>query len=415
MSPTPRAAWLLGAAGGGALVLPLELSIIAAAVVAVVAACDAYASRRPTTALRRRAPTWLPRGVPADLHLDLDPPAARVRLRQPVPPDIHLEPSESDGELRATVVARRRGRHRLPPAAARIEGPLGLGCSYRSFGEGTEVLVLPDLPSAWRLAHAVRRGRFGAEGRNRRGPLGLGTDFESIRDYLPDDDIRQVNWRATARLGRPMSNQYRIERDRDVVCVVDAGRLMAAPLGDATRLDAAVDAVAALAFVAQELGDRCGAVAFDDHLLRRVAPRRKSAHTIVRALFDLEPSGADSDYELAFRTVSRTKRSFVVVFTDLLDEGAARTLLGAVPLLAAHHAVVVATASDIDLDRITATAPRHPRDVYASVVALDVLDARARVVAKLARAGAHTVEAPPDRLGAACVASYLRAKDRARL
>jgi uncharacterized protein (DUF58 family) len=415
VSPTPRAAWLLGGVAAGALVLPLEVAIIAGVVVAVVTAYDASAARGSSAMLRRRAPTWLARGVPAELHLDLDPSAARVRLRQPVPPDLHLDPSEADGELRATVVARRRGRHRLPPTAARIEGALGLGCCYRSMGEDAEVLVLPDLPSAWRLAHAVRRGRFGAEGRNRRGPLGLGTDFESIRDYLPDDDIRQVNWRATARLGRPMSNQYRIEQDRDVLCVVDAGRLMGAPLGDVTRLDAAVDAVAALAFVAQALGDRCGAVAFDDHVLRRVAPRRKGADGIVRALFDLEPSGADSDYELAFRTVSRNKRSFVVVFTDLLDEGAARTLLDAVPLLAAHHSVVVASASDIDLDRMVADAPDSVQDVYAAAVALDVVQARARVVARLARAGAHTVEARPGRLGAACVASYLRAKERARL
>src|SRR5437764_1031252 len=80
------------------------------------------------------------------------------------------------------------------------------------------------------LALAVRQGRFRDAGQRSRGPLGLGLEFESVRDYLPDDDIRQVNWRATARLGRPMSNQHRVEQDRDVLCVVDAGRLMGAPL-----------------------------------------------------------------------------------------------------------------------------------------------------------------------------------------
>jgi uncharacterized protein (DUF58 family) len=415
MSPTPRAALLLAAVALSALALPLPLALTAAAAVVAGAVADAFSSRRHPSTLRRQAPTWLPRGVPAPLRLDLDPPSSRVRVRQPVPPDLRLEPSESDGSLAATIVARRRGRHRLSRPAVRVEGPLGLGCSYGSMLDDAEVLVLPDLPSAWRLAHAVRRGRFGAEGGRSRGPLGLGTDFESIRDYLPDDDIRQVNWRATARMGRPMSNQFRIERDRDVICVVDAGRLMGAPLGDATRLDVAVDAVAALSYVAQTLGDRCGVVAFDEHVLRRVAPRRKGADEIVRALFDLEPSHADSDYELAFRAVSQAKRSFVVVFTDLLDEGAARTLLDSVPLLAAHHAVVVASASDTDLDRLVDDPPRDVGDVYAAAAALDVLEARARVVAGLRRAGADTVEAPPGRLGPACVQSYLRAKNRARL
>src|SRR4029079_2320303 len=104
------------------------------------------------------------------------------------------------------------------------------------------------------------------------GPLGLGTEFESIRDYVPDDDFRQVNWRATARLGRPMSNQYRIERDRDVVCVVDCGRLMAAPFADRTRLDAALDAAVAVAAVADVVGHPCGTNAFVGEALRFPAP-----------------------------------------------------------------------------------------------------------------------------------------------
>ena len=103
-----------------------------------------------------------------------------------------------------------------------------------------------------------------------------------MRDYLPDDDVRQVNWRATARLGRPMSNQYRVEQDRDVVLLVDAGRLAAAALpgrGDEARprgtvLDATLDAVAAVALVADEVGDRCGAIAFDREVRVALPPRR---------------------------------------------------------------------------------------------------------------------------------------------
>jgi uncharacterized protein (DUF58 family) len=277
------------------------------------------------------------------------------------------------------------------------------------------VLVYPDLPTAFRLALAVRQGRFRETGQRSRGPLGLGTDFESIREYLPDDDVRQVNWPATARVGRPMSNQYRVEQDRDVVVVVDVGRLMAAPLGDRTRLDAAVDAAAAVAFVADEVGDRCGAVAFDAEVRRTVSPRRKGGRAVIGGLFDLEPTSADSDYELAFRTVRGLKRAFVLVLTDLLDEAAARTLVDAVPLLARRHAVAVASAADTDLDAIVRREPGSALDVYAAAVALDVLDARSRVAAQLRRAGADVLEAPPERLAAACVGTYLRAKARARL
>jgi uncharacterized protein (DUF58 family) len=212
-----------------------------------------------------------------------------------------------------------------------------------------------------------------------------------------------------------MSNQYRIEQDRDVFCVVDIGRLMAAPLGDQTRLDAAVDAAAAVAAVADVVGDRCGALAFDAEVVRTLEPRRKGAKAVIQALFDLEPTSADSDYELAFQTIRDRKRAFVIVLSDLLEEAAARPLVEAVPILARRHAIAVASAADTDLDDFVHKEPQRPSDVYRSAVALDVLAARRRVAAELSRAGAEVVEAPPSRLAAACVASYLRAKRRARL
>ena len=132
--------------------------------------------------------------------------------------------------------------------------------------------MYPDLVTAHALIGRLRRELAGHPGKLARGPLGLGTDFESIREYTPDDDIRQLNWRATARMGRPMSNQYRVERDRDVVCLVDTGRLMAAPIGSRTMLDASLDAVTMLALAADELGDRCGAIAFDETR----SPRRRA-------------------------------------------------------------------------------------------------------------------------------------------
>src|SRR5207302_5635663 len=163
-------------------------------------------------------------------------------------------------------------------------------------GGDIEVAVYPDLVTARRLASTVRQGRLRGEGRLTRGPLGLGTEFEAVREYDPDDDVRQVNWRATARVGRPMSNQYRVDQDRDVICMIDTGRLMAAPVADRTRLDVALDACTAVAMVADEVGDRCGCLAFDREVRRRVTPRRKGGRAVVDATFDLTPAPVDSNY-----------------------------------------------------------------------------------------------------------------------
>jgi len=415
LSPTPRAAAFLGAAALAGLVVPLPLAALAMLAVAAATVVDAVLARRAPS-LAREASAVLYRGVAAPLRLvTTRPGAGPVRVRQPVPPDLELTPSEADGRLDATLHPRRRGRHVLPAAALRVRGPLGLGCAYSRALEDVDVLVYPDLPAAHRLVLAVRQGRFRDVGQHSRGPLGLGTEFESVRDYLPDDDVRQVNWRATARLGRPMSNQYRVEQDRDVICVIDTGRLMAAPLGDRTRLDVAIDALVAVAAVADEVGDRCGAVAFDRTVRRHLTPRRKGSRAVVRAFFDLEPTPVDSDYELAFRTIGNAKRAFVLVLTDLLEEAAARPLVEAIPVLRRRHAVAIASAADTDVEAFLRTAPMKPIDVYTAAVAVDVLAARARVAAELRRAGADVIEAAPERLGAACVRAYLKAKARARL
>lgn len=414
MSPTPRAAFLVLVAATLALVLPLPVAVLAVVAVAAATLVDALAVRADPRSSRRLGAV-LARGVPATLEAQADPRRGRARVRQPVPPYFDVEPAEADDHLVAVVTAHRRGRHPIADPAVRVTGPLGLGRWYHGGAHTSEVVVYPDLPAARRLAQAVRQGKLGAEGRRVRGPLGLGTDFESVRDYVPDDDVRRINWRATARLRRPMTNQYRVDQNRDVVCLVDTGRLMDAPLGDRSRLDAALDAVAAVAVVADEVGDRCGVVAFDAETRREVRPRRGGARAVVDATFDLEPRRVDSDYELAFTAVARSKRSFVLLITDLLDESAGRALLDAVPVLARRHVVAVATVTDPDVAGLVRTPPATAIDAYAAAVAHDVLDARAAVSAHLARAGAEVVEAAPDAFSAACVTTYLRAKYRARL
>jgi uncharacterized protein (DUF58 family) len=423
MSPTPRAAALLGLLAAAGLVVPLPLAALAAAALVAAVLADARFAR-PAPAVERDVPAVLARGVPVPVTVRAHPPrgAVTVRVRQAVPPGMALDPPEADGGLRASLTPRLRGRHELPAVGTRSVGPLGLAAWHHRPGAPQEVSVFPDLLAARRLALSVRQGRFRDQGISARGPLGLGTEFELVRDYLPDDDIRQVNWRATARLGRPMSNQYRVEQDRDVILVLDAGRLSAAPLPAPhagaprpTVLDACLDAVTAVALVADEVGDRCGAVAFDAEVRAVVRPGRARGAGVVRALFDLQPRPVDSDFELAFARVEGTKRAFVLVLCDLLEEAAARPLVEAMPVLARRHAVVVASPADPALAALAARTPATEADLARAVVALEVTAARSRAAALVRAAGAQVLEAPADRLPRACVAAYLRAKARARL
>ncbi len=138
---------------------------------------------------------------------------------------------------------------------------------------------------------------------------------------------------------------------------MDAGRLSAAASAGGTLLDVALDGLIAVCATADALGDRSGAMAFADRILRDVAPSRLGAAAVARSLFDVEPVDSDSDYELAFRSVAGGKRGFVLVLADLVDEAAARALIDAVPVLARRHAVCVASVRDSALDDLLTRRP----------------------------------------------------------
>ncbi|MGB3099064.1 MAG: hypothetical protein WBB30_07225, partial [Solirubrobacterales bacterium] len=128
-----------------------------------------------------------------------------------------------------------------------------------------------------------------------------------------------------------------------------------------------------------------------------------------------EPSASDSDYARAFQGLERVKRALVFLFTDLIEEVAARPLVESVPVLARRHAVTLVTPRDLDLEAAVTRVPDELLDVMRATVALDVLDARSRSAALVRAAGVEIVEAPAETLAGACADSYLRSKTRARV
>jgi len=414
VSPTGRSVALVALAALTAFVLPAEVAIGLVAVVVVAFTVDAWRVRR-VPEVERMVAAEVVRGVPVPFAVTVAPrPLVKVDVRQPQTADLRITPSEGRGGIEGRLVAAMRGQHRLEPVVVRSTGPLGLGRWTHRVGDAVDLASHADLPGARRIAGAVRQGTFRDPGM-RRGPLGLGTDFESVREYTPDDDIRHVNWLASERTGHPMVNQYREDTERDLWCLIDTGRLLSSPIGDRTRLDAALDAMAAVAAVADVVGDRVGAVVFDSEVRRVVKPRRANASVLTRLLDDLQPSLVDSDYEGAFARVGSAKRSLVIVFTDLLDAAAAQPLLSAVPVLARRHAVLVASATDPDLTSAVVIRPSTARELAVAAVATEVLAERDLARTRLSATGAMVVDAPAERLATRCVSAYLRLKSTARI
>lgn len=334
------------------------------------------------------------------------------RLRGTVPPGARLVGT-------ATVAPTRRGRFDVVDLAVRVEGPLGLGARQRTLRRPDVLRVHPVFASRAEAELRINRARILEVGlRSARG-RGAGTEFDQLREYGVDDEVRRIDWSASARAGKAMVRTYRAERNQTVLLLLDNGRVMAGTVAEVPRVEHAMDAVMCLTTVATRLGDRCGLVVFDRDV-RTVLPARAGREQLGRvadAMYALHPVLAESDYRGAFtQAMARfRRRSLVVLFTDLVEQAVGESLLPALPLLTRRHLVVIAAVRDPDVAGWAVAPPDDAEGAYRMAAAAAAIAERDRVIARLRGLGAVVVDAPAGKLAPALADTYLELKARGSL
>lgn len=329
-----------------------------------------------------------------------------------------LRPGQSV-TLAYAVVPPRRGRFSFGNVHLRYRGRLGLAIRQISIAAPAEVKVYPDVLAIKRLELLARAGRLAALGLRAARLRGTGTNFESVREYVPGDEFRRINWKATARRGRPQSNEYQLEQTQHVFILLDTGRMMVTRAGSMTRLDHAINAALLLAHVAVDRGDRVGALAFGDEIQGYLTPGkgRGQVTRLVDFLYPLQPEMVESDYSRAFTyfAAKNHKRSLVCVFTDLIDEEVSGLLLAHLAALAPPHIPLCIALRDPLLDQAAWAEITDLDSVYRKAVAEQVLADRVRARRFLEHRGAIVVDVPPEELSMATVNKYLELKLRGRI
>ena len=338
--------------------------------------------------------------------------ASTRRLRGTVPGGATLRTT-------ASLRPRRRGRFEIGGLVVRVEGPLGIGARQRRLPVAGLLRVHPAFPSREEAELRITRARILEVGLRSAKGRGGGTEFDQLREYGVDDEVRRIDWAATARAGKAMVRTYRAERNQNVLLLLDNGRVMAGQVADVPRVEHAMDALMCLTTVATRLGDRCGLVAFD-RTVRAVLPARSGRDQLGRmaeAMFDLEPVLAESDYRGAFtHALARfRRRSLIVLFTDLVEAAVGESLLPALPLLVRHHIVLLAAVRDPDVVRWADAPPEDATEAYRATAAAMALAERDRAIARLRGLGAIVIDAPPGRLAPQLADTYLDLKARGGL
>jgi uncharacterized protein (DUF58 family) len=359
------------------------------------------------------------------LHVANDGRRVRGVLRDGWPPSagavgeraaLDVEPG---GRQRIEVTFRptRRGDRIADRLTIRSVGPLGIAGRQGAHVVPWTLRVLPPFHSRRHLPSRLARLRE-LDGRSAVRIRGAGTEFDSLREYVVGDDTRSIDWRATARRGDVVVRTWRPERDRHVLLVLDTGRTSAGRVGDAPRLDSAMDAALLLAALATRAGDRVDLLAYDRRT-RAVVERPSAGETLPRlvdAMATLQPELLETDHRgLAVEVLRRAGRhSFVVLFTGLdagpIEDG----LLPVLGQLTHRHTVLVAAVADPRLAEM-AGARGDTAAVYGAAAAEHDRAGRTRVSHLLERHGAHVVDALPDQLAPAVADAYLELKAAGRL
>ena len=339
--------------------------------------------------------------------------------RQPL-----LIPGGERRRLRTTLTPTRRGERRAAHVTVRSYGPLRLAARQASILVPGALRVLPPFTARKHLPSRLARLRE-LDGRTSVMMRGQGTEFDSLREYVRGDDVRSIDWRATARRRDPggggatlVVRTWRPERDRRVVIVVDSGRTSAARIADEPRIDTSFESSLLLAALASHAGDHVDLLVFDRAVRGRVqgASGPQLLARMVDAMAPIEPRLIETDWDAIPGLVRQvtSRHALVVLLTSIDAPGASRGLLTMLPQLSKRHTVVVASVADPDV--LAATRERGDREqVYRAAAAERALLDAARVAAAIRQSGADVVTAPPAELPPALADAYLALKAAGRL
>ena len=433
--PTTRALWLAALSLVPAAVALLSPSIaplliaLDVALLVLIAVDFGLSPRSESLQIRRMVEPVLSSGRVnlVKLELVLAPGSRRAvsgELRDWVTPGPAIEGHRQRFTVTGTTVLEwrltpsTRGDLQFGPLTLRLDGPLGLCMRRQSIALPQSVKVFPDLSVLTRDALTLARAEDQAARRVVR-VRSEGREFESLREYRPGDDRRSIDWKATARRGKPFVRQHQPERNQQVILLLDCGRHMAGEVDGRRKLDHAVDAALRLAKVALDQGDLVGVLAFGRDVKRWLPPRKgaEQLRAITQALYQVEAVLEESNYGAAMdQAFARgARRSLVIVLTDLVDRETAASLLLRTRRLVPRHLPMIVSLQDEAVHRLATEIPQTSRAAYERVVAGRLERDGEATVARLREGGARVVRGTPATFAIAGVRAYLDVKQRGLL
>lgn len=294
--------------------------------------------------------------------------------------------------------------------------PLGLVEKIHKLDTEQVVRTYPNVLAMREFDLLKQRGRLNEMGIRRSQVRGLGSEFESLREYGTGDDYRKIDWKATARKGKLVVRQFEQERNQAVILCLDIGRRMLSEVDGVTKLDHALDSILMLANAVVQAGDQIGLLVYAERVRRYVPPKKGKAQLgiIIEAIHDLVAEPVESDSLAAFSYLgSRWKRrSLLVAFSDSEDRDQAFELIRGLGPVIRRHLTLLSRVSDPRLAEIVDAPVKNLDGLYRKAAGLFLVSERREAAVAFDSSGLHTLEAEPQNLSAALVSYYFMVKER---
>jgi len=314
----------------------------------------------------------------------------------------------------------RRGNFTFGAVNFRFWGIWGLAIKQsRRFIKDDRIFVYPDISLAKKYVLFQRKTIAAPHGLRRLKFRGEGTDFESLRDYVPDDDIRWINWKATAKMRKPICKNFQIERSQFVFILIDCGRTMASEINFKSRLDYVVNFAASLSYLALEVGDKVGIIAFSDKIKKFLPPQRSRRHfgCIMDAIYNLKTDMIDSDFGKLFSyfSLKQRRRSLVLLFTELEGGTSSDILISHIRRFSRVHLPLITTIRDSKLLNTSEGPVDGEAGFFRKGIASGLLLEREKTLRALVRQGAVILDLVPESLSLPVLNKYLEIKTKVKL
>jgi uncharacterized protein (DUF58 family) len=351
--------------------------------------------------------------------------ALSLRVREvfpaPLVPERGMErrlilPPRATTEEEVVLHPERRGKGTGGTLHLRLLGPWGLCWRQGRRDLPWRAIVYPNLVGASLRSlptQAQRRREAGFRSVRR---LGEGRMFESLKEWVPGEDTRTIDWKATARRGKVMARQYEDERRQQVLLVIDAGRMLTAEVDGRSRLESVVEAALHLAHSAVDHDDNIGLMVFADEVQQFLPPARgrRALRGVLDALAAIEGRLVEPNYPAAFAYLAarNRKRALTVLFTDVIDRTASEALVAQVGTLRPRHLPLAVTLRDPSLERLATVRPGTAEGAFERAAAEELLQSREAALTEMRAHGVLVLDVPPSGASAAVVGQYNRLKRR---